>query len=133
MATKKNSQVELIAEKEKRYARFVEETKIRSDYLKHVATLDTGSILIIITFLQKPITPGTNTLITISIISFLLSLLIVNITQYILTNFLSDSVDNIESVASTEQKRIARTLTFLSYAGLGIGLSFLTGFATVNF
>lgn len=133
MATKTKTKAETVVENEKRYNRFIEEIKLRSDYLKHVATLDTGSILIITTFLQRPIAPGTNILITISIMSFLLSLLIVNITQYMLTNHLSDSVDNIEGVASKEQKHTKKVLTFLSYAGLGTGLSFLIGFAVVNF
>ena len=133
MATKKKSEVEIIAENEKVYNRYVEVSKFRSDYLKHIATLDTGSILILATLLQKPISPGTDIFVAISMISFLISLAGVNITQYILADHLLDSVNNIELATSAKQKRINRAFTFFSYLGFGIGISFLIGFAVVNF
>jgi len=133
MTSKRKSEAEIIAENEKIYNRYIEVSKFRSDYLKHIATLDTGSILLMATLLQKPISPGTAIFVAISMISFLISLAGVNITQYILVDHLSDSVNNIELATSTKQKRINQTFTFFSYLGFGVGISFLIAFAIINF
>ena len=53
-----------------------EETKVMMDYLKHLTTLSTGSLLLIVTFIEKIFThPEWKVLVAIAIASLLVSIL----------------------------------------------------------
>ena len=51
-----------------------EADKLPYDYFKHLTTLNTGSILIIITFLQSSVNSTDSNLLSVSLIAFIISL-----------------------------------------------------------
>ena len=54
----------------------IEHTKLFNDYIKHLNTLSTGSILLLVTFLEKIFTnPHYKWLVIVSLICFLLSVI----------------------------------------------------------
>jgi len=83
---------------EKRFNRFLEEIKITNDFLKHIATLDTGSILIMATFLRTPTKPFTGVFVGFAALSFVISLLNIVLAQNTMVTQTSRSVDDINKV-----------------------------------
>ncbi len=106
-------------EYEKRFNRYLEETKITSDYLKHLATLDTGLIVVIGAFLQRFIDSNQSELAFLSAGLFLISLIGIVTSQTILVFMISRYADNIKVIPKRGEKMrylllaLAASLTFL--------------------
>jgi len=128
MATKKKSETDTIVENEKKYDRFVEEAKFISEYLKHIATLDTGSIVIMATFLQKVVQPVASSLISLATICLVISLTGVVITQHFLAVTVSHSTEDVKNIPTTYERLVYRVSTIIAFIGFIIGLSLLGAF-----
>lgn len=113
---------------EKKFNRFLEEVKITNDYLKHIATLDTGSIVILATFLQRSDRPNGESLLAFSVIFLVASLAGVVATQIDLVNRLSASADDVNMVPLKIEKIVYRIGTYIAYTGFILGLSCLGTF-----
>lgn len=109
----------------------IEQTKIFNDYIKHLNTLSTGSILLLVTFLEKIfVNPSGKWLVIVSLICFLLSVIGGVALKTILTllayfggdeDNVSETVDNIRGIA-----------IFLLWIGFLFGLISLAIFGIVN-
>ncbi len=100
------------------------------DFLKHLSTLNTGSILIIVTFLENLFKhPEWKFLVGISLVAFIVSIL------GCVTAHLA-SVADIDSQFSKKNHKgvfFLQTITLLmSYGGFLVGLIFLTVFGLKN-
>jgi hypothetical protein len=132
MATKNNLPKEDTVQDEKRYNRFVEEAKFKHDYLKHVATLNTGSIVVMATFLQRSDMSGQGTLLAISAACFFISIVCVVAVQNLLAHHLANAVDDIKMLPTEKQKRQYNSSTIIAYMGFVSGLALLAAFVYRN-
>ncbi len=99
--------------------RNAEEAKLMHDYLKHLATLTTGSILLLVTFLQKVVvSPKLRWAIILSFIAFSLS---------IVSNIVAQS-GNLEAMHFTsEQQQKSGWFIAFSLAVFATWITFLLG------
>jgi len=123
-----NSSIEM----EKKFNRFLEEAKLTNDYMKHIATLDTGSILIMASFLQKNVQQGAGSLVALAAFCFILSLAGVIVAQDLMTHYVSSSVDDVNRIPSEKSKWFYRIPIWLAYLGFVIGISILGVFIFYN-
>jgi hypothetical protein len=131
-AVKKNNNNEDISEAQKRYSRFVEETRLWSDYLKHIATLDSGLIIIMATFLGRFIQPKNNGLVAVSVTNLALSILFVILTQTILAVAMSVATNDVNKIPLRLGKLIYLIPGLLAFLGLAGGLIYLGLFIIAN-
>jgi uncharacterized membrane protein YjdF len=117
---------------EKRYNRFVEEAKFKHDYLKHVATLDTGSIVLMATFLQKSDSRGQGKLLAFSAACFFISIICVVAVQNLLAHHLANAVDDIKMLPTEKQKCQYNSSMIIAYLGFVSGLALLAAFVYGN-
>lgn len=107
--------------------RAVEARRVLHDYLKHVATLSTGSILIIVTFLEKLSEQPTWTwLVAVTIIAFAICIIATIVAQ----------VGNFESLTIKVEPDELNNLTFiamlLTWACFSIGVISMVIFGVAN-
>ena len=129
---KSNDKEEGISEAEKRYSRFVEEIRLWSDYLKHIATLDSGLIIVIAAFLARFIQPKHNMFVAISVTNLAISILFVVLTQTILAISMSVATNNINKIPVKLEKLIYLIPGLLAFLGLAGGLIYLGLFIIAN-
>jgi len=127
--TKENAPIENIENAEKHYARFSEETKLLSDFLKHIATLDTGVIVVITTFFNNFNHPYLGLIITISLICFAISLTSIVISHFILVNTLAMFSRDLKRLPLDIDRRLYMNLAYIAATGFLSGFSLLIGFA----
>lgn len=115
-------------EVDKKFNRFLEEVKVTNDYLKHIATLDTGSILIMVTFLQKSDKAGSGSLVALSAFLFIISLTGIIAAQGLLTMHTSRNVDNSENFPSITERKLYRSAINLGHFCFVLGVATLAVF-----
>ena|SRR5215210_487575 len=104
---------------------FVEAKKLLHDYLKHLATLSTGSILVMVTFLEKLFQkPEWKLLVSVSLVGFMLSVVMCILVQ-------SADILDIERKEEWALNAIAYGLV-LAWVGFLIGVLSLGVFALKN-
>jgi hypothetical protein len=116
-------------EEEKKLA---EESKLLHDYLKHLSTLCTGSILIIAAFLEKIIThPAWKFLVAVSIASFLVSVVgTVAAQTFALSTMHEEGGDG--TVVSIVSIFVAPVALIAAWAGFLVGIVSIGVFAIKN-
>jgi hypothetical protein len=116
------------AEAERKFNRFLEEAKITNDYLKHIATLDTGSIVIMATFVQRydPLYAGS--LLVFAVMFLVASLAGVVATQIDIVNRLSSAAESLDKTPHKIEKVVYRVGTYIAYIGFILGLACLGTF-----
>jgi hypothetical protein len=114
---------------DERFDRFLEEAKLTNDYMKHIATLDTGSILIMVAFLNKPLKPGAEIIVFLAAFAFITSLTGVVMSQRAMVNYVSDARDDVKKIPIGREKnayRIAHDAAFFFFLlAIGILLGFI--------
>jgi hypothetical protein len=125
-----NKEMENI-EIEKQYNRFLEEIKIANDYLKHIATLGTGSIVIMATFMQRFTEPIIGKYVTLSIIFMLMSLVSIVGLQTLFAIRLSYTTDDIKRIPGRTHRRVYLTTIMMAYIFFLAGLLVL-GLLIIN-
>lgn len=108
-----------------------EHYKMLSDYLKHLTTLSTGSLLLLVTFLEKIfVQPLWKPLVIIALVSFLLSV-IASIASFTLVISLSANYkDQTEPQGWEETVNVVSII--VTWLGFLIGVASLTVFAIRN-
>ena len=111
--------------------KFTETSKLWADYLKHISTLSTGSIVIIATFLEKIFSNSEwKWLVVVSLIGFLCSVL------FSLVSFTSISLSHIFWEDGGEPKDWIQAMgfysTFATWLSFGIALATFTAFVIKN-
>jgi hypothetical protein len=119
-------------ELDKMFNRFLEEIKITNDYLKHVATLDTGSIVLIATFLSNYSNASEKVFAIIAIYSFTASMISVVLSHSLFVRRLSTSVTDLKRLPSFTIKNRFFIPTFLAYIFCLVGIASLAIFITSN-
>jgi hypothetical protein len=136
MTTKnKITNEELKTESEKLFVRLLEESKLWHDYLKHIATLDTGLIIIMATFQDRFIKSQSiwmNLMIAISLGLFALSLVSVVWSQGTLIGWISESADNPNKIPKYKEKYTYIRPAFLAYGSFLLGLLILVIYVLIN-
>jgi Na+-transporting NADH:ubiquinone oxidoreductase subunit NqrE len=98
-------------EEEKRAA---EESKLAHDYLKHVTTLSTGSLVLMVTFLEKLISKRQwGFLVDVSFVSFLVSIV----------SAVAAMTAILELMHDQDKKGFARKLGALGFVGTWLGFT----------
>ena len=113
-------------ELEKRFNRHLEEIKLRMDVLKHIATLDTGMIVVTSAFAQRFIDSGAIKLAISSIISFVASLGFIAISQFIMIIILSGSVDDVDIFFFRKYHFLVYFLNLVALLGFLVGIILTT-------
>ncbi|MFP2996253.1 hypothetical protein ABN763_10085 [Spongiivirga sp. MCCC 1A20706] len=110
----------------------MEKAKLINDYIKHINTLSTGSILLIITFFEKLfLKEETIWLIIAALISLFVSILGGVLLKTILTFSASGNID-IQELDSNVQRFFASTGVLLFLIGFLIGILAITVFGILN-
>lgn len=120
------------AENEKKFSRFLEEAKLTNDYMKHIATLDTGSILIMVAFLQKSAKQGSEFFVFLAAFAFVTSLTGV-VPQRTIVNYVSDSTSSMTKIPSGKEKFAYRLTNDIAYFSFLIAIGILLGFIFYTF
>ncbi len=112
---------------EKSHERVMEARKIIHDYLKHLATLSTGSILLIVTFLEKmSAQPRWTWLVAVTIISLAICVMTTLIGQ----------AGNLDSLTEHEDPNELGKITFIfmliSWFCFGVGIIAMVVFGVAN-
>ncbi len=111
----------------KKHERHLEARKLIHDYLKHLATLSTGSILLIVTFLEKiSAQPRWTWLVAVAIVSMASSVIATLVAQ----------AGNLDSLTETEEPDELSNFTFFSmlvcWCGFGLGIISVVVFGVAN-
>lgn len=114
-------------EDEEQFNKLVEAMKFTNDYLKHIATLDTGLIVILAAFSQNftALTKGFDSYYSIvSVSSLIISLLCVLLTQSTLVDIVSWSADEINPDHIKAYKSIYKTTMKIAYTFFMVGVTY---------
>jgi hypothetical protein len=118
-------------ETEKQYSRFLEEIKLTHDYLKHTATLDTGIIVIMAAFLQKPTNPTAGMLVGLAILFALISLICTIRSQEYLISFLREATDIVQETPNKKRKPNYYIIRLFAYSFFMLSVAMLAIFVTL--
>lgn len=103
--------------------------KANIEYLKHLSTLSTGSIVLIATFLDKLFTqPIWKVSVIISLVGFLVSVISSVVAYTLIMHYEFPGSDYIE----ININRIGRTVLYFTWTGFLVGIASLAIFAVVN-
>jgi uncharacterized membrane protein YidH (DUF202 family) len=107
----------------------VEHSKIVHDYLKHLTTLSTGSIVLITAFLEKLFTqPQWKFLVIVSILGFMLCVLACVLAQTLLLYY-----GRLDRKSDEKMSLVGALSLFAAWIGFLIGVVALSVFAIRNF
>lgn len=104
-----------------KHSEFIEASKLYFDLFKHTTTISTGSILILVTFLEKLFKdPVQKWLVGISLISFIISVMCSLINMFLLSahirgNFTNDSSETNTLAGSVMLSVLTFTLGIISF------------------
>jgi hypothetical protein len=108
-----------------------EQVKIFNDYIKHINTLSTGSILLMVTFLEKIFTnPHQKWLVIISLIMFLTSIIGGVLLKTILSANALDGID--ENYVDKSEILLKRIGVLIMWIGFLLGIISLGIFGIIN-
>ncbi len=106
-----------------------ESFKLGYDLFKHVTTLSTGTLLILITFLEKLFqNPSWKFLVSVSFVSFIISIISSVVTMFFLTQAIADFGE-----LEKNETRIARWSFILTLGFFVLGIFSFVIFALINF
>jgi len=106
-----------------------ESLKLSYDLFKHITTLNTGTLLILITFLEKLFqNPSWKFLVSVSFVSFIISIIF----SIVIMFFLAQGIADFGELEKIETK-IARWSFIISIVFFIIGIFSFVLFALVNF
>lgn len=135
MARAKNKKVttkelpELAPEEiEKKFGRFLEEVKLTNDFMKHLATLSTGAILITSAFFENTTKPEAGFLVFLAMFAFVTSLTIIVLTQKTLVTHISETTDSLKKIPNAKNKIAFKFLINVAYFSFLIAIGFLLTF-----
>jgi hypothetical protein len=116
-------------ESEKWFERFIHQATLTSDYLKHIATLDTGLILAVGAFKQIPNQSLSEKWMFFSLILFIISLGGVACSHFLIVSFVSKSTDDVKERPNKVLYQTYNWMVLLSYGAFLSGmLSFIVSF-----
>jgi hypothetical protein len=119
--SKKQKDMEL----EKRFNRFLEVVKITNDYLKHIATLGSGSIVVMATFMHNFSSEDTKYSASVAIVAFTISLVSAILSHSLFVRRLSTSANDMKMLPAETIRNTFFIPTFIAYLSFIAGISFL--------